>query len=263
LVVADAIVLFAIPEGSAPRDVQVDRAPVAFLQRHLGDSRFFTLGPLQPNYGSYFGIGSLNVNDIPIPDAFSKYVHARLDPVVLPHVFVGTYGGGRPVSAPSPEVELQRNLAGYRAAAVNYVLVPAGQPLPETPTTFKLVFRSPSTWIYHLAGAASYFTATNPQCKVKAQGRLSVMLSCPAPTVLARRETNLPGWSVRVDGHPGRLHRFDRLFQAVSIGSGKHHVTFSYSPPHIRWGFAGFAAGCLWLILAPIAARRRRTPVIS
>ena len=263
LVVAETLVLFAIPEGSAPRHVHVDRAPIDFLQRHLGNSRVFTLGPLQPNYGSYFGIGSLNVNDIPIPEAFSKYVHARLDPVVQPHVFVGTYGGGRPTSAPSPEDELLKNLAGYRAAAVAYVLVPASQALPETSTTFKLVFRSPSTRIYHLAGAASYFTATNPHCKVRAKGRQSVMLSCPTPTVLVRRETDLPGWSVRVDGRPSRLHRFDDLFQAVNIEQGKHRVTFSYSPPHISWGFVGFAAGCLWLVLAPIAARRRRTPVIS
>jgi hypothetical protein len=259
LVVAEALVLFAIPEASAPRHVDVDHAPVDFLRTHLGNSRFFTLGPLQPNYGSYFSLGSLNVNDIPIPEAFSKYVHARLDAVVQPHVFVGTYGGNRPASAPSPAAELQRNLAGYRTAAVAYVLVPASQALPETSKTFKLVFRSPSTSIYHLAGAAPYFTATNPHCKLRAKGRHSVKLSCPTPTVLVRRETDLPGWSVRVDGHPSRLHRFDDLFQAVNIEQGKHQVLFSYSPPHIRWGFVGFAAGCLWLIFAPIAARRRRT----
>jgi hypothetical protein len=259
VVVAEALVLFVIPELSAPRLVQVDRAPVDFLQKHLGNSRFFTLGPLQPNYGSYFGIGSLNINDIPIPEAFSKYVHARLDPVVQPHVFVGTENGGRPLSAPGPEDELERNLAGYRAAAVDYILTPAFQSLPETPTTFKLVFRSPSARIYHLAGAASYFTATNPHCTVRAKGRQSVMLSCPARTVLVRRETDFPGWSVRVDGHPRRLRSFDDLFQAVTINRGKHQVSFSYSPPHIRWGFVGFAAGCLWLILAPIAARKRRT----
>jgi hypothetical protein len=263
LVVADAFVLFAVPEGSAPRHVHVDLAPVDFLQTHLGSSRFFTLGPLQPNYGSYFGIGSLNINDIPIPEAFSKYVHARLDAVVQPHVFVGNYGGGRPTSAPSPEDELRRNLAGYRAAAVAYVLVPAGQALPETPTTFKLVFRSPSTWIYHLAGAASYFTATNPRCTVSAEGRQSVQLSCPTPTVLVRRETDLPGWSARVDGHATRLHRFDDLFQAVRVGQGRHQVTFSYSPPHIRWGFVGFVAGCLWLILALPAFDRTRVLAFS
>jgi hypothetical protein len=262
LIVAEALVLFAIPEASAPRNARVDHAPVEFLQRQLGNSRFFTLGPLQPNYGSYFGLGSLNVNDIPIPDAFSKYVHAHLDAVVQPHVFVGTYGGGRPTSAPSPEDELLRNLAGYRAAAVTYVLVPAGEALPKT-KAFKLVFRSPSTWIYHLAGAAPYFTTTNPQCTVRANGRQSVLLSCPRPTVLVRRETNLPGWSARVDGHSSPLHTVDGLFQAVDVERGEHQVTFSYSPPHIRWGFAGFAAGCLWLILAPVAARRRNGPALS
>ena len=261
LVVADALVLFAIPEASAPRAVAVDLAPVNFLQRHLGNSRFFTFGELQPNYGSYFGIGSLNVNDIPIPEVFSKYVHARLDAVVQPVVFVGNYGGGRPASAPSPWDEFQSNLAGYRAAAVAYVLAPPGQPLPET--ALKLVFRSPTTWIYHLAGAASYFTATNPHCTVGAKGRQSATLSCPTPTVLVRRETDLPGWAARVDGHPARIHRFDGLFQAVNLEQGQHQVTFSYSPPHIRWGFVGFVAGCLWLILAPIGARRRRTPMAS
>lgn len=75
LVVGDALVLSAIPEFSAPRRVQSDLAPVAFLQRHLGTSRFFTLGPLQPNYGAYFGIASLNVNDIPTPRLFARYVH--------------------------------------------------------------------------------------------------------------------------------------------------------------------------------------------
>jgi hypothetical protein len=243
LVVAEAIVLFAIPEASAVRHVRVDRAPVDFLRNHVGNSRFFTLGPLQPNYGSYFGIGSLNVNDIPIPEAFSRYVHARLDTVVQPHVFVGNYGGGRPVSAPSPETELQRNLAGYRAAAVDYVLVPAGQALPETPATFELVFRSPSTWIYHLAGAASYFTTTNPGCTVRAKGRQSVTLSCPSRTVLVRRETDLPGWSVQVDGHPGRLHRFDDLFQAVDIEQGAHQLTFSYSAPSHSLGIRGLRCG--------------------
>jgi Bacterial membrane protein YfhO len=259
VMVVDVLVLFAIPEASAPRDVTVDLTPVTYLQRHLGNSRFFTFGELQPNYGSYFGVRSLNVNDIPIPEAFSRYVHAHLDKVVQPHVFVGNYGGGRPPSAPSPWDEFRRNLAGYRAAAVAYVLAPPGQPLPNS--ALKLAFRSPTTWIYRLAGAAPYYTAANPRCKVRAEGTESVTLSCPAPTVLVRRETDLPGWSVRVDGHPTRIHRSDDLFQAVNVEQGKHRVRFSYSPPHIGWGFVGFALGCVWLILAPIVARRRRTPV--
>ena len=39
---------------------RIDTAPVAYLQRHQGLSRFATLGPLQPNYGSYFGLRAVN-----------------------------------------------------------------------------------------------------------------------------------------------------------------------------------------------------------
>ena len=38
-----ALALFALPELSAPRAVKLDTAPVAYLQRHLGQSRFFSL----------------------------------------------------------------------------------------------------------------------------------------------------------------------------------------------------------------------------
>ena len=63
----DALALFVVPEFSAPRSVSVDTAPVAYLRSHIGNSRFFTLRPLAPNYGSYFGVSSLNINDLRHP----------------------------------------------------------------------------------------------------------------------------------------------------------------------------------------------------
>ena len=125
LVSVDVIVMFAVPELSAPRQVQLDLAPASYLERHLGTSRFFTLGPLQPNYGSYFGIASANINGLPIPTAYGRYVKSRLDPFVDPTVFVGFLGGGRSIFAPSPEQELVRHLDGYRNAAW-----PTCSPLP-------------------------------------------------------------------------------------------------------------------------------------
>jgi hypothetical protein len=256
VVAADAVALFAVPELSAPRAVQTDLAPVAFLRAHLGSSRFYTLGPLQPNYGSYFGIASLNINDLPIPTRFERYVRGHLDQVVDPTVLVGNYGGGRPLFAPSPQQELLRNIAGYRAAGVAYVLTPAGQPLPQSQATFRLVFRSPSTWIYHLAGSAPYFDATNPRCRVAPQSGTSVRLTCPGPTVLMRRETSLPGWSASLDGHSTRVAQAGDLFQAVAVGAGAHRVQFSYVPPNLVWGVIAFVVGCGWLLVA-ISGRRR------
>jgi Bacterial membrane protein YfhO len=141
---------------------------------------------------------------------------------------------------------------------VAYVLTPAAEALPEGPATFTLVFRSPSTRIYRLAGAAPYFTATNPSCSVGFRSRESVQLRCRGPTRLIRRETDLPGWSAHVDGQPLRVRRVDGLFQAVTVPSGSHHVTFDYGPPKIGLGFVAFAAGCAWLLLAPATACRRR-----
>ena len=61
IVAVEALLLFVVPEASAPRSARLDTAPRReYLQRHLGSARFFTLGPLQPNYGSYFGVASLN-----------------------------------------------------------------------------------------------------------------------------------------------------------------------------------------------------------
>jgi hypothetical protein len=259
VVAVDAVALFMVTEFAAPRKATVDLAPATFLQQHLGTSRFFTLGPLQPNYGSYFGISSLNINDIPIPQNFADYVHARLDQTVDPTVFVGNLGGGRSPFAPSPAQQLIRNLAAYRQAGVAYVLTPAGQRLPQSAGTFQLVYRTPSTWIYHLAGAAPYFSTTGSRCRTTPDGRDAVRLSCPAPTVLVRRETDFPGWSARVDGHSVAVGRADGLFQAVAVGAGEHRVTFGYAPPNILWGALAFLAGCLALLATAV----RRLPAFK
>jgi hypothetical protein len=254
LVVVEAMLLFGVPQASAPRSATVDTAPVAYLERHLGSSRFFTLGPIQPNYGSYYGLASLNVNDVPVPSAFVRYVTGRLDQVVDPTVLVGNSGGGRPPSAPSPKSELVRNLAGYRAAGVAYVLTPPRMPLPAA---FTLVFRSPTTWIYHLSGAAPLVSA--PGCSLAGTDN-SLRATCRSQTLLVRRETALPGWHATVDGSPARLRTVDGLFQAVTLGPGSHRVAFSYSPPYLGWALAAFAAGCAALCVLALRCRSSQQP---
>jgi hypothetical protein len=257
LVALEAIILFLVPAASAPRRVEIDTAPVAFLQQNLGRQRFFTLGPLQPNYGSYFGVGELNVDDIPIPSYFAQFIHTRLDQAVEPVMFVGN-SASRDPTAPTTEEELLRNLDAYKEAGVSYVLAPPGVSLPSGGTGLKLVLRSRTTWIYRLAGAAPYFTATDRACALMPHGRSSVTVRCSAPATLVRRETALPGWSAQVDGSRTRVTRVDGLFQAVDVGAGTHLVTFGYSPPYMTWGFVAFAAGVVWLLLGA-----RRSPAVQ
>ena len=245
IVAVDAIVLFAVPEFAAPRSTKVDLTPVAYLHQHLNEGRFFTLGPIAPDYGSYFGLASLRIDDFP-PQSYARFVHRRLDPVVA-------FTGFRP-PGPSAVLELMHHLGGYRAAGVRYVLAPAGRRLPRTPAGLRLVFRSPSTWIYRLSGASPYFGAA--RCLTTSGARDSARVVCTRPSTLVRRETWLAGWSAQLDGHPAAIRRVDGLFQAVTVPAGSHVVTFSFTPPGMDWALSALLGGCA-LMLVPTLRRRR------
>ncbi len=244
LVAVDALVLFAVPEFAAPRATTVDLAPVAYLRKHLGEGRFFTLGPIQPDYGSYFALASLGVDDFP-PQVYADYMRRRLDPA-FPFI------GFRSSAAPSPEWELLHHLRGYRSSGVRYVLTPAQLRLPQSPRTFRLVLRSPTTRIYRLAGASPYFSAAG--CQVTSADRDSAAVVCRRPTTLVRRETWFAGWSAQLDGHPIAIRRADGPFQAITVPAGSHRVTFSFVPPGMEWAALGLLGGCV-LMCAPTLRR--------
>jgi hypothetical protein len=248
VVVVDAVLLFATPELSAPRATRVDLAPVAYLRRHLGQARFFTLGPIQPNYGSYFRLASVRVDDFP-PDDYVRYVHADLNPF---EKFVGF----QPPGVPTARQELMRHLAGYRSIGVRYVLTRARDGLPARDRAFALVFRSPTTRIYRLSRAAPYFRA--PGCRVTAAHFDSVRLSCRRSTTLVRRETWFAGWSAQIDGRPTPIRRVDGLFQQVRVPAGTHLVSFGFVPVGMDWALAGLLVGCA-LMFGPTALSSRRS----
>lgn len=262
LVVAiDAIVLFAVPQLSAPRAVRTDPAPVAYLRRHLGPQRFYTLGPIQPNYGSYFRLASLRLDDFP-PAGYAHFVHARLDPFT-------NFVGYQPGWAPGARQELLRHVDGYRAAGVRYVLTRPGDSLPSDRGAFRLVFRGPTAWIYRLSRAAPFVSA--PGCAIRSAQFDHVRLYCRRPTTLIRRETWFSGWGAEVDGHSLRIHRVDGLFQAVRLPAGYEDLTFQFTPVGMRWAMLGLLAGCVLMVspttwrllaLAP-QALRLRTPATT
>ena len=246
LLAGDAMAMFVIPELSAPRSVRLDPAPVGYLARHLGTGRFFTLGPFTPDYGSYYGLASVNVNDVPIPSTFATYVSAHLDPGILPTRFTGT--SGAPHSRTAPSRELLANLASYRSAGVSYVLTPPGQTFPAHSKDLALVARTASAWIYRLTGAAPLFGTPGSRCRVSPLSVTSAGITCSASATLIYRETAMPGWSATVDG--GTVRDQSRgLFQAVRVPRGHHTVRFSYRPPGILWGEIAFLLGIAALAL--------------
>jgi hypothetical protein len=269
----EAVVLLGVTYLSAPRPTTADTGSVTWMQAHLGTYRFATLGPIQPNYGSYYRIAEVNANELPLPKAWTRYVATRLDGNTVPFEFTGGYSSDP--TGPTPAQEFSRHLSAFEAVGVRYVVVaasgldPTGSrfPAPGTPAGPRLVHRDRWAEIWQLPRPAPAFSVTDDAgCRVTVLGWDAARVTCARPTVLIRRVQAAPGWSADVagstvavgtarSGPPG-------LFQAVAVPAGTTTVRFHYLPPGEQWAVpVGVLA---WLALAgsvviTARARRRRT----
>jgi hypothetical protein len=131
ILVLDAAVMFGLPELSNVRPKGVDYAAIHFLRNHQGLSRTYTLGPIQPNYGAYFQVASIDHNVLPVPKLWADFVDRDLLPGLWRRFsgatfWPGVYGDG------VGERALSQNLANYLNLAVRYVITNPGQsPTPE------------------------------------------------------------------------------------------------------------------------------------
>jgi hypothetical protein len=236
-VVIEAALLFAAPLLSAPRPAKVDTALVRYLQGHLGLARFVTLGPIQPNFGSYFGLAEINVNDLPEPKTFTTFVQKSLDPNAVPLLFTGTTktdpNGADPAQA------LATHLASYEAAGVKFVVTFAsgadifGSPWPPAgliPAP-RRVYVDAAAAVWQLPSPTAFFTTSGASCHVRAEGVTEAEVRCDGPAVLHRLELHMPGWSAQAGGSRVAV-RSDGPFQSIHVGAGTTHVRFSFTPPY-------------------------------
>jgi len=122
---------YVIPILSNPTSGEIDTGGVRYLQANLGLQRFFTLGPVAPNYGAYYHIASINHNDLPVPSQWADYVQRKLDPNTDKILFTGmdeiNPRGLTPVQA------LRSNLSNYEWLGVKYIVMSSGSGNPLTP----------------------------------------------------------------------------------------------------------------------------------
>lgn len=253
IVMAESFCLFVLPQLSAPRSVVLDTAPVRYLQNHLGLYRFFTLGPLAPNYGSYYDLASLNINDEPMVASFYTYVERSLNQNVYPATFTGTVQ--QDPSGPNPTEELLKNLSGYEAAGVKFVIQPQNSPfLSVAGKRLPVVFSDRISRIVSLPDPQPFESTSGGGCTLTSVSLESAVADCSRPGLLVRREQFLAGWSATVNGHAARISRYGPLFQSVRLRAGRNLVRFGFSPPHAGAALAGFALGLLALLAAAAAA---------
>jgi hypothetical protein len=247
------MVMFIIPQFAAPRSTFIDTQPVTFLQKNLGNERFYSLGPIRPNYGSYYGVASINTNDLPVAKAWSKYITSSLNPNADP---ISGFTGVDMIN-PNGITPLQAflaNMPAYEDVGVKYVVVIKGS-IPST-TDLRLVFGDSYYQIYQLPNPLPYFQAVEGRCDIKDNNsRTSVTAVCSEPSQLLRQELFMPGWTALVNGKSVEVRPAGPLFQEISLPKGKSKVSFSFAPVHIEAAELAMLCGLL-VIMVPVAREK-------
>jgi hypothetical protein len=260
----ESMALLSFTYLSAPTSTPIEMASVSWLQAHLGTYRFATLGPIQPDYGSYFGISEADINDLPLPKAWAKYIHTSLDTNSPDQNFTGA--ALQDPSGPTGAQVLTDHLSNYESVGVRYVIEssagtdPQGHPFPEAgtprwPNGPRLVHRDEFAQIWELPHAAPIFSLQgerSPGCSVTNTGTEVTQVVCGHPTVLERRVQMANGWTATVNGRSVAV-RSDTdfpsgLFQQVGVPGGRTTVVFNYLPPHEDLAMGVALLGLLLLV---------------
>jgi hypothetical protein len=271
VLIIESVVYFLVPTLSHPRHSTVQLGGVKYLQDNLDMHRFATFGPIAPNYGSYFGIASINYNDLPAPSDWTRYINAHLDSNQEPIPGVSRIDPKGPSAADS----LVANLDAYQQIGVRYAVVPgdiskspdfAGlrNYLANTPNPrLKEVYHDAAMRIFELPSPAPYFNAP-AGCMLTPKDRNLVLAQCDAPSKLSRLELFMPGWRATVNGADAPVARTGEIFQAVDLPAGHSEIRFAFLPMHMKWAYLAFVLGGLVFIFDALLARRnlKERPVV-
>ena len=256
VVVAEAALLFAVPLLSWPQHIAVDTRAQAFLQTHVGDSRFFGIGPPSANFGTQIGVRQLNVVDLPVPKALVPII-ATLDPYENPTIFTGVH---HPFpGAPGPAQLLFRNLNLYEKLGVRYIVAPARLHLFAGRGLATLAYHDAMLNIWELPHYRALVRV--PGCGLAIHGQDQYVVSCPHRSVLLRNELYFPGWTASVNGVATTVQDRGR-FQAVALPKGRSVVTLTFLPPGVPLAAVVAAIGLVgllvpWELVATWRRRRR------
>ncbi len=254
LVATETILNFSVPTFANAQHAKLPLQGIAFLQAHLGYQRMYSMGVLEPNYGSYFGIAEIDDCDLPIPAKWLDFRNRRLDPYAFTLDFDGAARNS--FNAPTAREELNKNLSQYLAVGVKYVVAkPAADPFNASSMAAGIaqkVYADPTMTIYELAHPRPYFDA--PTCKVAARSRNLAVVNCPTSSALTRLELFMPGWRVWVNGKAQPISETGEIFQLVHLPPGLSEVRFRFRPPFMLLGYVAFILGLLLLTAHP---RRR------
>jgi hypothetical protein len=239
IIAIDSLGMFIVPQFSAAKVASLDLGPVRFLQSHLGSQRYYGLGPIAPNYGSYFRVASINANDALLPKEWNRYVTQKLNDNVNPLTFTGADPANP--HGPSTAVEFVDHLADYAAIGVTYVLEVrnAIPPARAAEHGLKRVWADDFFEILQLPEPAAYWhTGDGAQCTIGHQDVTHADADCAVGGSLIRLEQYMPGWKAVVNGHDVPVQKTDAIFQKIPLEVGHSRIVFTFAPPYIAGAWA-------------------------
>ncbi|MHB8379891.1 MAG: hypothetical protein ACYDB2_08240 [Acidimicrobiales bacterium] len=249
VVVGEALLLFIVPTVGSPKEINVDYAPIHYLQQNEHQYRFVDFAVLYPNWGTEFGLNSLSSIDLPYPRTFKNFIEQNLYPGLTPGNQFVIKGGLQGVE--NQEAEVAKHFRAYEDASVKYLLIPIQVVLSPALTKLGVtkVFSGTLASVYQLPHPRGLFSTSSSSCTVSSTNDNVATVNCSTSgATLLRTELSMNGWKATVNGKAATIITVDGVYQQIALPKGHSVVEYSFFPPHERYALlAGFLAG-LFLI---------------
>jgi uncharacterized membrane protein YfhO len=266
VVVAESIMMFQVPTGGAAKQINIDMAPIQYLQTNQGEERYLDLGVLTANWGSQWNINSLSAIDLPFPNRFAKFIESQLYPNFPAPINQFVIHSGM-TGIIDQQKEVVAHFQAYEGASVKYLVAPTAVVLLPALTALgvKQVFTDSIVTIYQMPSPRAFFTTTSASCSVTSTTNNAATVTCPTSgSTLIRTELFMAGWRASINGTAVTITASDGAYQSVPVPKGTSTVTYSYLPPHEKYAVLAGLLGALFLALSwlrerlPSAAPRHR-----
>ena len=243
----EALLLFYVPTAESPKQITLDEAPIAYLHAHQGNERFLDFAVLYPNWGSQYRLNELSQVDLPFPHNYADFIAKNLFPNLSPSNQFTIHGGMTGIEA--QEQALITHFQAYENASVKYLLIPSSVIPPASFASLGVtkVFGDSLATIYQMPHPRPFMSTSSPSCTITTLGPSRATVTCPSGgATLLRTELAMPGWRAYVNGHEVPIATTNGVYQSISVPAGTSTVTYSFNPPHEKYGLL---AGVLALLL--------------
>lgn len=248
LAIFETMSSFVLPQFSAPvrSEAKVDTGAVEFLRKNIGLQRFYYIGGksgLKTNYASYFGISSINNENLPTPLAWDKFVKKNLDNNTDTISFSGAFR--KDWSRDPAETEFYKNIENFKSVGVKYLVSEiqgdfAVSREQAAKRGMNIVYSNDinNTIIYEMPNYSSYFNADN--CKLKVISQDEVEADCSSASKLSRLELFFDGWNANINEQKVEIAKDGEIFQSVKLPAGKSKIKFVFWPKWLTISFVIF-----------------------